>query len=386
MNADNGIKVKSFKGTRGGNEHFFIIKATPSLSLEEQIEEVQERYAASLESLNLAPETAIFRRIFLSDAINQAPLVRASSLAAETKKNPVAVSIIQQTPLPGSKIALLAHHIESPHPIKKKRLLGKHVLIEKNNLRHLWSTGLCAGAHAASSPETVQTREVFNDLIEALSRQKCNLGDHCVRTWLFMKDVDVFYRGMVSARREYFEKFGMNENTHYIASTGIEGACEHQFDLVSMDAYTLPDLRPEQMSYLNDFDYLCPTKDYNVTFERGTKIAYADRAHHFISGTASIDMKGDVVFIGDVMKQVERTLTNIDRLLLSGGAKLDDMMYFIVYLRDPADYENIDACLAQRFPATPYVIVQGPVCRPEWLIEIEGVGIAPNDTPHLPEF
>ena len=56
-----------------------------------------------------------------------------------------------------------------------------------------------------------------------------------------------------------------------------------------MDAYSLLGLQPEQVSYLNDFDRLCATKDYDVTFERGTRIAYADRTHHFISGTASID-------------------------------------------------------------------------------------------------
>ena len=56
-----------------------------------------------------------------------------------------------------------------------------------------------------------------------------------------------------------------------------------------MDAYSILDLASEQVSYLNDFDRLCPTTDYNVTFERVTRVAYADRSHHFISGTASID-------------------------------------------------------------------------------------------------
>ena len=58
----------------------------------------------------------------------------------------------------------------------------------------------------------------------------------------------------------------------------------HRYDTVLMDAYSNLDLLPEQISFLNDFDRLCATKDYNVTFERGTRVAYADRAHHFISG------------------------------------------------------------------------------------------------------
>jgi enamine deaminase RidA (YjgF/YER057c/UK114 family) len=131
---------------------------------------------------------------------------------------------------------------------------------------------------------------------------------------------------------------------------------------------------------------LCPTKDYSVTFERGTRISYADRAHHFISGTASIDNEGNVVHVGDVMMQLDRTIMNIEALLRSGGARLQDLMYLIVYLRDPTDYARINGKLKERFPDLPMVIVQGAVCRPEWLIEIEGVAAAANDDPSLPIF
>ena len=65
---------------------------------------------------------------------------------------------------------------------------------------------------------------------------------------------------------------------------GIEGACAHRYDVVAMDAYSNVDVEPKQVSYLNDFDRLCATKDYNVTFERAARVAYADRAHIFISG------------------------------------------------------------------------------------------------------
>ena len=116
-----------------------------------------------------------------------------------------------------------------------------------------------------------------------------------MRTWIYVKDVDVFYQEMVAARTALFEQHGLTRDTHYIASTGIEGACAHRYDMVLMDAYSILGLQPGQVSYLNDFDLLCATKDYNVTFERGTRIAYADRAHHFISGTASIDTAGKVV-------------------------------------------------------------------------------------------
>jgi enamine deaminase RidA (YjgF/YER057c/UK114 family) len=384
MAFDNGIMTRSFNGKKAGSEHYIVVDAPLRGTLNEQIAEVERRYNDAQKSLGLDSSSAVFRRLFLSDAINQAPAVRKSSLVRESKDSPVAVSIVQQPPLAGAKLALLAHHVDGP--IKKKRVMNKHVMIERNGIKHFWSTCLCPGAHAATAPEDVHTREIFHDLIEALARQKANLADHCVRTWLFMKDVDVFYRGMVSSRRELFLEHDLSADTHYIASTGIEGACEHQFDLVLMDAYSILNLKPQQITYLNDFDHLCPTIDYSVTFERGTRIAFADRAHHYISGTASIDKEGNVMHVGDVGKQLDRTLENIGALLKSGGASLDDMMYMIVYLRDPADHALIDASLRERLPHVPYLIVLGPVCRPEWLIEIEGVAAANHHDESLPSF
>lgn len=377
---------RSFRGTQDDVEHFITITAPGEGTLEDQIAYVQSRYDEIQKKLGLKPSSAIFRRIFLSDAINQAATLRAHAAFARAEEDVVAISIVQQPPQPFSKIALLAYHIESTKPFKKTLLRHKHLLLEKNSLTHLWSTQMCCNARAASAPEEVHTREVFGQLMETLQEHGASLKQHCARTWIFVKDVDVFYRGMVSSRRELFIKEGLSEHTHYIASTGIEGCCEHQYDLVLMDAYSILNMAPQQMSYLNDFGLLCPTKDYNVTFERGTRIAFADRAHHYISGTASIDKFGRTIYVGDVMRQLDRALLNIDGLLKSGGATIDDMMYMVVYLRDTADYMRVHAALQARFPHIPMVVVEGAVCRPDWLIEIEGVAAATHADTQLPSF
>jgi enamine deaminase RidA (YjgF/YER057c/UK114 family) len=386
IDIDSGFSAKSFRGRHGGTEHFINVRACDHLTLQEQIELVEERYADGLRTLGLAEDTAVFRRIYLSDAINQAAMVRQSGLLTETPDNPVAVSIVQQPPLPRAKIALLAYHIETDDRCVKQRLSPKHMLMEKNGQRHLWSTRLCAGGHDNAVSAEAQTRIVFGDLVQALSDQGANMAENCVRTWLYVKDVDVFYQGVVDARGELFLQHGMNEDTHYIASTGIEGACAHQLDVVSMDAYSNLGLKPGQMTYLNDFDRLCATKDYNVHFERGTRVGYADRAHHFISGTASIDKTGKVVHPGNVLAQLDRALENVDALLGAGTARLDDMMHLTVYLRDPSDYASVEGHLRRVLPDMPMQILQGPVCRPEWLIEVEGIAVVDNDQPEFPAF
>jgi enamine deaminase RidA (YjgF/YER057c/UK114 family) len=298
----------------------------------------------------------------------------------------VAVSVVQQPPLPGGKVALLAYHVDGYATVTKRRLSPRQVLLEKGGLGHLWSTGLCAGNHSPVVSAADQTRAVFDELLETLSAHGGTLADHCVRTWLYLRDVDIFYQDLVDARTALFDRHGLTRDTHYLASTGIEGTCGCRYDVVTMDAYSILGLAPAQVTYLNDFDRLCATKDYDVTFERGTRIGYADRAHHLISGTASIDGTGAVVHPGDVLRQLEHALENVDALLQSGASGLDDMMHLTVYLRDPSDTSRVGGLLRERFGSLPTLVLQGPVCRPEWLVEIEGVAVAANDEPALPRF
>ena len=377
---------RSFCGRNGDAEHFLIFTAPDDMPFREQIDFIGTQYAGHLARLGLAQEPAVFCRVFLSDALTQAQHVRYADLVRASSSRPVAVSVVQQRPLPAGKAALLGYHVESQAPKAREQLSPRHLLVRKNGLGHLWSTRICSQDADGACSSATQTRRVFDELTKTLSGLGGTLRSNCQRTWIYVKAIDLFYEGMVKERRALFQEFGLSKDTNFIASTGIEGACEHRRDIVLMDAYSILGLEPRQISYLNDFSMLCPTINYNVTFERGTRVAYADRAHLFISGTASIDEKGNILHQGDVMSQLERTLANIEALLRSAKATLDDMMYLIVYLRDPTDYARVRARLFERLPGLPAIIVEGAVCQPGWLIEIEGVGIVGNDQPMLPSF
>jgi enamine deaminase RidA (YjgF/YER057c/UK114 family) len=212
------------------------------------------------------------------------------------------------------------------------------------------------------------------------------LYNNCVRAWVFVRDIGIFYQGMVNERRALFFEQGLNGDTHFIASTGIEGTGTYPNDRVMMDAYSILGLKPEQVSYLNDFGMLCSANRYNVTFERGTRVSYADRAHYFISGTASVDKQGSTIHLGNILKQLDRTLENISSLLRAGKASPSDMMYMIVYLRDLSDFDCVKKRLREKFPLVPTIFVQAAVCRPEWLVEIEGVAIKAQKQPSHPLF
>ncbi len=386
MSTIKDVSHRSFRSKNGDAEHFMTITAPANLTMDEQIAFLHERHTEAMKTLGLKQTSTIFKRFFVSDAINGSYKVYRSPLFADTRANPIAITLVQQPPLPLTRIAMFAYHIETSDTLIKERFSPHHVIVEKNDIRHMWSTQLCSGFLMPSTQEELQTREVLNGLVDTLSRLGSSFKDSCLRTWIYIKNVDILYQGMVKSRREIFEREGLTETSHYVASTGIEGCCDHPYDFVSMDAYSILNLDKLEVSYLNDFDYLCSTKEYNVTFERGTRVAYQDRAHLFISGTASIDNLGQTLHHGDVMKQLDRTLENIGALLKAGGATPDDLMYMFVYLRDPNDYERVSAILRERFPETPLMFVQGAVCRPEWLVEIEGFAIITNDSPKLRPF
>ena len=151
--------------------------------------------------------------------------------------------------------------------------------------------------------------------------------------------------------------------------------------LIQLGCYALKGFKPEQQRYLYAATHLNRTSEYGVTFERGTLLQFGDRNHALISGTASINNKGEVVHVGDVEKQTFRMWENVEALLAEAGMTMDDAAQLIVYLRDTADYETVSRLFREKYPDIPTVFTLAPVCRPAWLIEMECIAIreAKND-------
>ena len=72
-------------------------------------------------------------------------------------------------------------------------------------------------------------------------------------------------------------------------------------------------------------------------------------------------------------------LENINALLSNYDASLADLKLAVVYLRDPADDAIVENILSKRLPADlPRIMVHGAVCRPGWVVEMEGVAVNGN--------
>ena len=374
IKTDNALaEIFSFTSDGEVTEYHVMIHAkADGRTFQQQLDAVLDSYE-QLKATELQGATAVLKRYFLSDVANQADDV----LLADTSD--CAKSIIGQAPLDGSKIGLWVYLMTnvSSRQLPSGLYEGAH-----GDFRHLWN----ASAHNTAQNSEYQTRLLFNEYVMQLVQEGCTLADNCIRTWLFVNDVDVNYAGVVAARNKVFFTQGLTEDTHYIASTGIGGrACDPQV-MTQMDNYAIAGIKKEQVHYLYAPTHLNRTSDYGVSFERGTYVDYADRRHVIISGTASINNKGQIEHPKDIVKQTHRMWDNVEALLQEAGSSYEDVGVMIVYLRDVADYAIVNRMFDERFPHHPRIIVHAPVCRAGWLIEMECMAVKKQNVADMPAF
>lgn len=358
-----------------GECHIMIHLTQKSLPAKQQIADAFSAYSLLL-ATDMAGFTPVFRRIFLSDAANQNEMVN-EELSQETTR--VATSVVEQPPLNGTKIALWVYFLEN---VQSKLLPSGLYQVEHGAYTHYW--GGSSTCSTGNSEE--QTVALLSDYAEELAVNGLSLEDDCIRTWFFVQNVDVNYQGVVDGRNRVFDEHNLTNKTHFITSTGIGGRSADHNELVQLNTYAVGGLQNNQIRFLYAKDYLNSTYEYGVRFERGTLVDYGDRRHIFISGTASIDNKGNVLHIGEIDKQVHRMWQNVEALLNEGDCDFEDVAQMLVYLRDPADFDLVRRMFDERFPNTPKVILLAPVCRPTWLIEMECMAVKSSYNSQFADF
>lgn len=333
---------------------------------ESQCRRIQQAEAALRDMEEVKESNAVFKRYFLSDATNQVPHIKENDTCT--------ISYIQQPPLDGSKIAVWLY-LQKGTDVSNK---NGSTVVAHNGYQHIWTMGVM---NSSADTSYMQTWKTLFAYIDTLKLFHATLEANCIRTWFFVRDVDTQYNGLVKSRRECFAEQGLTPSTHFIASTGIGGTPADPKALVQLGAYAMTGFEPSQQRYLYAPTHLNKTYEYGVTFERGTLMQYGDRNHVYISGTASINNKGEVMHVGDIVNQTRRMWENVEKLLEEGGMNYEDVMQIVVYLRDLADYGIVRQLFEEKFPRIPTVITLAPVCRPTWLIEMECVAVkkANND-------
>ena len=133
------------------------------------------------------------------------------------------------------------------------------------------------------------------------------------------------------------------------------------------------------------FDYAHQYGSESPKFCRAMAVAAGDYATTFVSGTASITAS-ETRHLDNVRRQTAETLDNIEALIaaenfrghgLGGfGAKLGDLALARVYLKRSEDYTQARVICESRLGELPTIYAVGDICRPELLVEIEGMAFS----------
>ena len=368
------IELTTFAPEGKTAEYHAILHVEPKGEpFQEQFRRICQATDWLLDSEDMKGAKPVFKRYFLSDATNQRPLMGQDDTCT--------ASYIQQPPLDGSKVAAWLY-LQRGTEVTPNADELRSTLVRHNGYEHIWTMNMTRGEGSSYS----QTQNLLEEYEQLLEDNKMTLEDNCIRTWFFVRDVDTQYKGLVLARWENFAQHGLIPETHYIASTGIGGNPSDPKAIIQLGCYALSGFKPEQQRYLYATSHLNRTSEYGVTFERGTLLQFGDRNHAIISGTASINNQGEVMYVGDVEMQARRMWENVETLLAEAGMTMDNAAQLVVYLRDAADYEVVSQMFREKYPNVPTVFTLAPVCRPTWLIEMECFAIKDAKNSDYNEF
>lgn len=203
------------------------------------------------------------------------------------------------------------------------------------------------------------------DLFERIS----TYFDSIVRLWVYLPDIDNNYLDFSNARNYVYQKYGYVSGNRTFVSTCVESKNSFKIKIL-----LIPNIKQEQISFIDLPSYLPHTNLYNVSFERGNKIEFGDCTHYYISGTASIDLNGHVLHIGDVIKQTKRICLIIKKMLNKYLLNMDDILCMKWYVRNKDDIDIVKKEINNLKIFNKNIDIyfeQAKICRPDWLVEAE---------------
>lgn len=265
-------------------------------------------------------------------------------------------------------------------------------------------------AHCAGITPRTRARKVHPRALNAFQRMADTLASkgfsysQVLRTWLYLGDIvgpegdTQRYKELNRARTDFYQGIRFLEPylapgvncAVYPASTGIgAGDRDIMMSCIALaterqDIRLLPLENPLQTSA---FSYGQQYGLQSPKFSRAMAILGPEVVAILVSGTASI-VNSETKFVGDVEGQTHQTLDNIEALIArenfqrhgasAAGATLRDLVLARVYVKRQEDYERVRAICRARLGELPATFAVADVCRPDLLVEIEGIVFAPR--------
>jgi enamine deaminase RidA (YjgF/YER057c/UK114 family) len=369
----------------GASELFFHCQPPPG---SEPSDQANSAYTAILEVLDRKGGTysdVVTETCFMANMSQDLPAWREARSAvladAGAASHKPAITEIGQAPLTGQQCAEILIHAVIP--------TSTPVTVDTFSARTACDCAECARTHAirvnagtetrlfsggiygAGDSAFEQTTNMFEVAETMLQQAGMNFSD-VMRTWIYFPEMERDYAEFNRARRQFFESRGIDPVP---ASTGIGGRLASPDHKLCLGIYAVASTPPAERVVMTT-PTLNEAPEYGSDFSRGMRVPETNKVSLLISGTASLDVTGATVCVGDFEGQARRMLLNVEALLKAQGASFDEVVSAITYVKHAEDAHRLQAIFQEvGYDRFPNVIVAAEVCRPELLCETELVAV-----------
>lgn len=361
----------------------------------EQAQEVLSHLERVLEK-QTQPMQITVQTVFLRDPGDRAECERVLA-AFHGSKQPV-TNFVLQPPCDGAALALEAWAIAGKS-VRVEHYGPQTLALTYDSVRWVY----CAGVEPGGT-----SRGVYAQTMDALARMRAGLVqagsrlEHVVRTWFYLGGITEpeteaqRYQELNRARTDCYHDVRFRcslldlnaPRGVYPASTGIGMAGKGlvlsclALETRRDDVFLLPLENPQQTPA---YAYHPKYSPQSPKFSRAVALVLGDYVTTWISGTASI-VNAETRYVGNAERQTEQTIENIERLIApenfalhgvnGAGAGLRDLAKIRVYLKRAEDLAKCRAICERRLGSVPSIYAVADICRPDLLVEIEGVAFA----------
>ena len=311
-----------------------------------------------------------------------------------------ATSYIPQSPCEGKLLAIECLGVSQNRGNVEIDRISEQLVLARHN-RITW-------AHCAQVAPSTQALGAYDDALSGFEQMRLLLDGvgirfaQVIRTWLYCGGIvdnegaASCYQEMNRARTDYYRDIqfldGRRPKNHrgqvYPASTGIgvdgRGIMLSAIALATdrEDIIAVPLENPRQTPA---YDYSAHYSPASPKFSRALALSCGNYATIFISGTASIT-SSETQHSDNAAAQTHETIENIAALIseenlgrhgLPGlGTSLEGLGLVRVYIKRQEDYAAVRAVCQKRLGELPAIYAIADVCRPELLVEIEGIAFS----------
>lgn len=232
-----------------------------------------------------------------------------------------------------------------------------------------------------NNSRAAQTTEMF-DRATALLKKEGATFKNTVRTWIYLSNILEWYDDFNLARNDRFKAYGLfkdpeaekniAEEVYMPASTGIMGdnpaGAAGTMDVFAIVPGDSNSVSIEAMTGIKQKS----AYRYGSAFSRAMAVKESDCTHILVSGTASINDKGETIHLDDTRAQMQKTIEIVSTLIGTEGASLENVIDTTVFLKKPEDIKIWqDVSKANGLDMMPSVCMVADVCRSDLLFELD---------------